>query len=346
MAKVTLQQVADKVGVSAMTVSYVLRGGGRIGRLTRERVLLAATELGYHPRPGLWSERRRRMRCAALLTCCDRQANYLPPDLLCGIQQALDPHEIVLAMGTLPINQPSSMTALPRVLGEDLADGLLINCSHPIPGHLTQAISTGRTPAVWMNCKLDSDCVYPDDRAAARALTRELLARGHRRLLYIADEAAPGAFAREHASELEKLAGFSEEVSVAGLLPQVFQSGRAEAGGESPERLRALLASPGRPTALVANNASAARLAVATCELLGLHAPADLAIHAFTLWSDGQMGHGVQQHTAPLLEMGRRAAEMLLAKVERPGVKQAALGVPYVAVKQEKPLRCMAAGVG
>jgi LacI family transcriptional regulator len=48
---VSLKDVADRVGVSRMTISLALRGDGRISAATRERVRLAALEMGYAPNP-------------------------------------------------------------------------------------------------------------------------------------------------------------------------------------------------------------------------------------------------------------------------------------------------------
>ena len=46
--KVTLKQIAEKTGVSINTVSLALRGMSNISDETRERVVQAARELGYH----------------------------------------------------------------------------------------------------------------------------------------------------------------------------------------------------------------------------------------------------------------------------------------------------------
>ena len=46
--KVTLKQIAEKTGVSINTVSLALRGMSNISDETRERVVRAARELGYH----------------------------------------------------------------------------------------------------------------------------------------------------------------------------------------------------------------------------------------------------------------------------------------------------------
>lgn len=48
---VTLRQVAERAGISASTASLVLNGKGDITQGTRDRVLAAAAELGYAPRP-------------------------------------------------------------------------------------------------------------------------------------------------------------------------------------------------------------------------------------------------------------------------------------------------------
>jgi LacI family transcriptional regulator len=50
---VSLRHIAERVGVSRMTVSQALRDDGRIAEATRERVRAAARELGYEPNPRL-----------------------------------------------------------------------------------------------------------------------------------------------------------------------------------------------------------------------------------------------------------------------------------------------------
>lgn len=46
---VTLQDVADRLGVSRSTVSYAITGRGRVSEDTKQKVLAAARELGYQP---------------------------------------------------------------------------------------------------------------------------------------------------------------------------------------------------------------------------------------------------------------------------------------------------------
>ena len=48
---VNLRHIAERVGVSRITVSMALRDDGRISEVTRERVRAVANELGYTPNP-------------------------------------------------------------------------------------------------------------------------------------------------------------------------------------------------------------------------------------------------------------------------------------------------------
>jgi LacI family transcriptional regulator len=52
---VSLKHIAERIGVSRMTVSQALRNDGRIAEATRERVRAAARELGYKANPRLGS---------------------------------------------------------------------------------------------------------------------------------------------------------------------------------------------------------------------------------------------------------------------------------------------------
>ncbi len=51
MSRVTIQEVAERAGVSPMTVSRALRNHPNVLPATRRRILAAAAELGYRPHP-------------------------------------------------------------------------------------------------------------------------------------------------------------------------------------------------------------------------------------------------------------------------------------------------------
>jgi LacI family transcriptional regulator len=63
----TIRDVARRAGVSPATVSYVLNNSGPVRPETRERVLRAIAELGYHPHAGARQLKRRRTDTIGLI---------------------------------------------------------------------------------------------------------------------------------------------------------------------------------------------------------------------------------------------------------------------------------------
>ena len=66
----TIKDVAEHAGVTPMTVSNVLRGRGRVGEATRERVLAAVDMLGYRPNLNARALVERRAPTLALMLGC------------------------------------------------------------------------------------------------------------------------------------------------------------------------------------------------------------------------------------------------------------------------------------
>ncbi|MCW8133829.1 MAG: LacI family DNA-binding transcriptional regulator [Planctomycetota bacterium] len=333
---VTIRQIAQKLNVSPMTVSYALRGRGRIGRSTRERVLQMAHELGYRPNSSARATRTGRFGCVGLLVCSDSHFSYMPQAMLWGIQKTLEENDIHLTLASLPVNQPVTPALLPKILREGMVDGMLINFSHQIPPTILEAVATCRIPAVWMNCKLSSDCVYPDDRGAARMLTQEMFARGHRRIAYMDNHHTKLAKDMDrHYSEFDRMAGYSEAVSSMGMPPQIVQPPDELSEVEKTAFLRAWLEQDPRPTGVITYRTSTARLAGMAAASLGLRVPQDIEIATFSDWPNEDYGMGLRSYQIPFFEMGCKSVQMLLSKIARPSVPLPAQAISYMPAQPE-----------
>src|SRR6476620_9998452 len=79
MSRVTLQTIADAVGVSRMTVSNAFSRPGKLSQDLRDRIRAVAEDLGYvgpDPRLGRWpGERRVWLGCCSAPCCgtCSRR---------------------------------------------------------------------------------------------------------------------------------------------------------------------------------------------------------------------------------------------------------------------------------
>lgn len=332
MPTITLKQIAKKVGVTPMTVSSALSGKGRISADMRERIVQAAQDLGYRPNASARATRTGRFDCIGLLVSSDKQYSYTPDALLWGIQVALEQSGNHLAMARLRSNFDGTEDTLPKCLRERIVDGMLVNLTHHLPPHLLDAVTASRIPAVWMNTRMSSDCVYPDDRATARELTRRLIERGHRRIAWV--NYASGAETPEsdrHYSEFDRLAGYLDALAAAGLPPQIQQPAQQLPHLDWIPHAHKWLSLPERPTAVLAYRNSTARPVAACAMSLGLKIGRgrDLEISSFGEYPLHDECLGIEIAVVPFFEVGKASAEMLLKKVARPDVPQPAQAVPF-----------------
>ncbi len=140
------------------------------------------------------------------------------------------------------------------------------------------------TPLVLIDRMLDVDCdqVGPENVTSARMLTEHLLDLGHRRIAVV--RGIPGI-----SSTTERFDGYvaALEGRGIGLDPSLVVEG--ESSTDVAEReVRALLASPNRPTALVSMNNAMTIGTLKAVRSLGLSIPRDVAFVCYDdfEWSD------------------------------------------------------------
>lgn len=318
MAKlVTMGDVAQHLGVSKMTVSCGLRGTGRVAPETRERIIDACRELGYRPNAAARAMAQGRFGTVALLLSTWEERSTLPSFLLSGVYRGLAEHEQHLMIAKLPDEKLTNEGFVPKILREWLADGLVINYNQGVPAEMVRIIEDHHLPSVWLNAKREHDAVYPDDYTAGREITEYLIGLGHRRIAYLelGWNAAMRLHGERHYSQHDRHAGYEHAMSAAGLAPQRIE----DVAGVTPKNIVAYtvgrLRAPDRPTALITTGHQIVERAAAVA---GVRIPEDLSLATFL--SDPRVGNEMRPTAmvVPNEEMGIRAVEMLLRRIERP----------------------------
>ncbi len=314
---VTLEDIAGRVGVTSVTVSNALRNTGRVGETTRQRVLEAAADLGYRPNYAARATARGSFGSAGLILSADKRGrSYMPPDLLRGLADALESRGMHLSIATLSDEQLTSDQYMPKLLRELTCDGLLVNYNKQIPPAMEMLIDHYRLPAVWINAKRDHDAVFPDDFGGAAQATEKLIARGHRRVMYVSLSYVPETV---HYSEIDRRDGYGHAMRHAGLEPvTVDRFHPAIKGlrfGQKAIGLSQLLSGADRPTAVV-TYALPEQIEWAA-DRNGLRVPEDLSLISFAVEPD-RPGANVTAMTLPEVRIGRIAVEMLLERMASP----------------------------
>ncbi|MFB9993142.1 LacI family DNA-binding transcriptional regulator [Deinococcus oregonensis] len=319
-AALTLNDVAQRAGVSPMTVSNVINGKAGVRAATRQRVLDAISETGYRVNPMARTLAGGRNRILSVLT--PQMNQPYASEVVQGAANAaqrLGYELIVMRSGG---SNFSVMT--------QLAAGVLLIQPPPLPHRGDQDLRTDRLPPV---VSVDGPSDHPfmvDNYGGACLAVQHLVGLGHTRIGFISGlEAEPGVAAEgagassgQRNDAHERFRGYRESLASAGLpvLTEYVQHG--DFTKESGERAaQHLLRLPRPPTALFVSGDAMALGAIHLAQDLGLHVPDDLSVVGFDdLPIAAAARPALTTVRQPLQEMGDRAIELLVELVEHRAV--------------------------
>jgi DNA-binding LacI/PurR family transcriptional regulator len=286
MARVTLQTIADRVGVSRMTVSNAFSRPDQLSAELRERILAVAAELGYvGPDPAARALARGTTGAVGVLFTDSLEYAFtdeVSTSFLSAVVSELAPTGLALTL--LGTKGPEGV-----VPARDVAiDGALVY-SCRVESDAREWLLRRKLPVVFV----DQDpvpgipSVNVDDRAGAREAARHLLDLGHRRIgivtLTLDGErglvADPLGEACGH-PQRERLQGWFDVLDRAAIRPTVVQV-RSNHDHEADEAARTLLAADDPPTAVLCFSDVLALGIVRVARERGLVVPADLSVVGF-----------------------------------------------------------------
>lgn len=197
----TLADVALAAGVSPITASRALRRTRAVAPELVERVLAAAQHLGYVPDPAARALASSHSDSVAVLI--PMLTNHLFVELLEAVQRTLTPAGLQTLIGITHYRPDEEETLLRSYLAHRPA-GLLVT-GHDRSDAARRLIAESGVPCVHLMETDSAPGVYSvglSQLAAARAVTGHLVARGHRRIAYIAGQLDPRVMQRRLGYEL------------------------------------------------------------------------------------------------------------------------------------------------
>jgi DNA-binding LacI/PurR family transcriptional regulator len=223
MAKVTLQSIADEVGVSRMTVSNAFSRPDQLSADLRARILEAADRLGYvGPDPAARALARGRVGSVGLLlngALSEAFEDQVSAEFVASVADGLVQRGLALTV----LTPPKSEDFVPA---RDVAiDGALVYTCEPRSAGV-EWLSRRALPVVAVDQDLGDHVpgILVDDRGGARLGAQHLLDQGHRRIgiLALGLRRDGGALAESDSyPSRERLAGWTETLAGAGIEPTV-----------------------------------------------------------------------------------------------------------------------------
>jgi DNA-binding LacI/PurR family transcriptional regulator len=291
MAKVTLQSIADEIGVSRMTVSNAFSRPDQLSAELRERILAAADQLGYvGPDPAARALARGRTGSIGLLLTDELSQAFedvVATEFLSSVADALT-HEGLAV--TLLTSSASASTHSPGpangatsgfVPARDVAmDGAIVYICDPASSDIAwlerrglPLVSVDRDPSPA------APSINVADRAGARAAAQHLVDLGHTRIavLTLRTNLDVDDLATWNYPARERMEGWREALDAAGIEPELHTAW-FRPNDDVEGVARAMLDRPDRPTAVLCFSDGFATATVNVAQSLGLRVPQDLSV--------------------------------------------------------------------
>jgi LacI family transcriptional regulator, galactose operon repressor len=273
---VKMKDVAERAGVSAMTVSLALRGDASDSRMseeTRRRVRQAARELRYLP-----NARGRALR-SGFTNVIGLYAGYgwvnvrlsFFTEIVSGLQDGCEQFKKDLLLhGTFHGQTPDDIYA---ELADGRIDGLVVNMPPDDP--LAERLADSHFPVVAVADPLPKvPSIVADDAAGSRMLADYLASRGHRRFLYLISDLKPLSAVRRRDTFVERAAELALEVE------EIHLPSRTTLADHLRQPLFSRVPQQ-RPTAVVCWSDTTAYDVLAYCRQHSVRVPDDVAIAGF-----------------------------------------------------------------
>lgn len=302
-----LQDIADRVGATKMTVSRCLRGADNVSEPMRERIFAEAEALGYIPNraPDLLS----RSTSHAIGVLLPSLTNQVFADVIKGMESVTEPagyHLMLSHYGYSPEIEERSLSSL---LSYNV-DGLILSESQHTK-RMVKMLETAGVPTVEImdtHSAPFEQAVGFDNVSAARDMVREMIRLGRQRVVYLA--------VRLDARTLQRQEGYSQAMEEAGLTPVTLRSEQRSSFSVGATLMARILEESPDADGIFCTNDDVAIGAFFECQRRGIPVPERIAIAGFH-------GHDVGRVMVPPLAsvitpreaVGERAATELLARL-------------------------------
>ncbi|GEC09482.1 LacI family transcriptional regulator [Streptomyces spinoverrucosus] len=322
MVKIT--DVARHAGVSPSTVSYAISGKRPISDETRRRVEASIRALGYRPHAGARALASSKSNVLALVVPL-RAGIHVPVVMQFAVSVVTTArrhdHDVLL------LTQEEGEEGLRRVADTALVDALIVMDVQLHDPRLPLLRSLDR-PSVMIGFPAAPSgltCIDLDFKAAGEACVEHLAGLGHRVVALVGSP--PEVYVRQTAFAQRVVQGFTAAADRHRLSSAVRPCEASPAAARAVAEQ--LLSEQPALTGVVVHNEAILEPLTDAFEQLGLRVPGDLSITAICPDELAEsLRVPVTSIALPSAEVGSRAVELLMRKLDGKGVPEATLLAP------------------
>ncbi len=324
MRRVTLLTIAERLGVSRMTVSNAFSNPSQLSAALRERILAVADELGYvGPDPAARALASGTAGTVGILlteTLQEALTDEVAMTFLGAIASELAPTGLALTL----LSASAKAGVVPA---RDVAvDGALVYSCNPDSSAVGWLIRR-RLPVVFVDQAPAPGIpsVNIEDRTGAEAAAKHLIGLGHRQIAIVTsglggehgvvDDALAAA---PMYVERQRLLGWLDALDPAGIRPTIIRQPHAAGEDVGYGAAQELLAAKDRPTGILCFSDAIASGMVRAVHDAGLAVPQDISVVGF---DDNPLAARMRPALTTVHqdveEKGRAATSALIAAIDR-----------------------------
>jgi len=322
-----IEEVAALAGIATITVSRALRRPEKVAPETRARIMAAVEQLGYIPNLAASSLASRRSGIVAVIV--PTIANSVFADTVQGLSDVVTSRGLQLLLGQSAYSEEAERALLAAVVGRQPDGIVLTGVAHAAP---TRALlERAGVPVVetWDLTETPVDLLVGfSNEAAGAAMGRYLAGKGRRRPAFVSGG--------DHRATARRQ-GFAAALAAAGLpAPTVVTLDGPPAYGAGRRGLDAVLARAPETDAVFFATDVLAVGALLECRRLGLAVPERVAIAGLgDLEIAAELQPTLTTLRIPSYEIGRRAGELLLARIDGTTLAETRIELGFEIIERE-----------
>lgn len=311
--RVTLNSISQKTGISIAAISQVLNNHPNAQMLkkeTREKILLAIKDMGYHRNENAAMIRTGICRMVALLADFHLLNDNCACVILSGLLEVTAKENF--SVKVYDLKNPEN--AFDEILRYGIEKVIAFTHEKTLQGNIRRFCRDHRLSLCFLQSGGDKEfpMAYTDDRAGVRDAVKLLYSRGHRRIALI-NPMDNVDFA------VQRKNGYLDGLRESGLPIQKRYISQQYDPGDHPEDIRKMLTYPPsvRPTAFVCADDLRALRVENVALRLGIRMPEECAVVGFGNTISGILYVPASTISQPFQEIGRQGFKLVTGKPEK-----------------------------
>jgi LacI family transcriptional regulator len=318
-ARVTLSDVAKKVGVHPSTVSRVLNPATResVRKATVELIDQAAKELGYRPNPFAYSLRTARSNTIGIMI--PDLTNPVFPPIIRGVEDALSEAHYTAIISNSDNNRQKEKLHLANMRARQV-DGLILATAHREDDSVEECLNEN-IPLVLINRSVEDErvsSVLSNDAEAVEELVTHVAELGHKRIANLAGPQDLSTGYRRHKAFLAAMTKLGLDIDA-----RLIGYSNAFTEEEGRRVMTELIEGDAGFTAVIAGNDLLALGCYTALDEHGLKCPHDISVTGFNdMRFVDKISPPLTTMRIPHYQMGLFATRILLDQIKAPDLSR------------------------